>query len=273
MLSHFSKYSRHYTVINLAAAAFVGAQAVAAPVTFESQAGWLAAADNANTYTFDFNQNEVTSTTPESLSYRQPVPGTTDSVGVVTSGLRNGVRVSDCGTSGCVFVDNIGSDSVVGMDVSGSDAIDQVQLAFAQAGGLRITGAFFTFANIDRGDEPDDRADNNGLIEMRTGTSTLNSEFAASAEIDGNSASTSVGFLFEDAEDTFISALFGADNTARLLGSRITRLTLITLDDHLAAIEAAKMDDPDNSGDPIPLPGAAWLMLSAIGVWRGFTRY
>ena len=158
------------------------------------------------------------------------------------------------------------------MDQLGSDAIDQALLAFAPAGGLRVTGAFFTFANLDRGDEPDDRIGNNGLIEMQTGNSTLSATTVTSAVIGGNDSTTRVGFLFEDAEDTFISALFGPSNPSRLLGSRITSLTLITLDDHLAAIEAANTDDPDRPSEPIPLPGAALFMFSALGAWRALKR-
>ena len=271
MLSHLYKYSRHYTVINLAAAAFAGAQALAAPVTFGSATDWRAAADNAKTYNFDFNQSEVSSVDDQFLRFAQSVPGTvSDEVGVTVSGVRNGGGLSNCSPSGCVFVDNILSDSVIGMDSVGSDSIDQALLQFTQFGGLRITGAFFTFANIDTGDEPQFRSANNGLIEMQTGGVLSAPTTVTSARIGGNDTRVGVGFLFEDAEDTFASALFGADNAALLLGSRITSLTLITLDDHLAAIEAAEMDVPDIPGKPIPLPGAAWFMLSVIGVWRGW---
>ncbi|MEO1041608.1 MAG: hypothetical protein AAFX52_04895 [Pseudomonadota bacterium] len=263
------------TLGTLAALAVLGAQAKAAPVTFDSQSEWLAAADNANTYTFDFDDSEVVSQDDQFLRFAQTVsPSVPDEVGVTVSGIRGGDDVRDCRQSNCIFVDNILSDSVIGMDQSGTDAINQALLQFQQIGGLRITGAYFTFANIDTGDEPNERTDNNSLIEMQSSEPFSPPTTVASASIQGKAASSSVGFLFQDAEDTFVSALFGANQQGRPLGTRISRITLITLDDHQAAIEAASMDDPDdgNPGGEIPLPGSAILMLSAVGLYKSLKR-
>ncbi|MEO1657815.1 MAG: hypothetical protein AAFR65_08840 [Pseudomonadota bacterium] len=248
----------------IAALMALGAQAHAALQTFDSRAEWEAAAFGAQTLTINFENDEVGFQNTNVTTFRVNVD-TNTVFQVGAQGLRGGNLTNDCGGSSCVFPDTLGSLSVLGMDTIDPNSIDRAFLSFPEVGSTTVSGIYFNVANLDRQDIGDDRIATNSKIEVQTGNSPETATTVASQSVLGNTGG-GAGFLFDEAEDVFNYAIFGRSGGG-LLGGRLSSVTEIFRDDHLAAIEAFNDDNGGGGpGEVIPLPGAAMLMLSALGL-------